>query len=292
MTLAVAALLGVVIGISLGALGGGGSILTVPALVYLLGESPQTATTASLVIVGISAVVGALGHARAGTLRWVTGVVFGLLGVSASFLGTALNRQVAPNVLLLAFAGLMLVSAAAMLRRAGRPASPAAETALDDAGAGPAASPLEAGPGETGGGGLATATRRRTVRRPRLDTASVLKTVVAALVVGFLTGFLGVGGGFVIVPALVMALGLPMPVAVGTSLLVIALNSGAALLARPELGSLPWGIVVPFTLAAIVGSLLGRRVAARLPATVLTRAFAGLLVAVGAYVAIRSALAL
>ncbi len=290
MTLVAAALLGVLIGISLGALGGGGSILTVPALVYLLGQSPQTATTASLVIVGISAVVGALGHARAGTLRWVTGVVFGLLGVAASFLGTALNRQVAPNVLLLAFAALMLVSAAAMLRRAAG-STPAPAGAEPDAAANRPV-PVEAGPGELGGGGgLATAARRRTVRRPQLDTATVLKTVVAALFVGFLTGFLGVGGGFVIVPALVMALGLPMPVAVGTSLLVIAINSGSSLLARPELGSLPWGIVVPFTLAAIGGSLVGRRVGARLPAAVLTRSFAGLLVAVGTYVAIRSVLA-
>ena len=106
--------LGLLIGLSLGALGGGGSILTVPALVYLLGLSAQEATTASLVIVGVTAAAGSIGHARSGHTRWGAGVLLAAVGVPASLLGTALNRQVDPDVLLLSFAALMLVAAVGM----------------------------------------------------------------------------------------------------------------------------------------------------------------------------------
>ena len=105
---------------ALGTLGGGGSILTVPALVYLIGENPQHATTASLVIVGVTAVTGTAGHARAGRVRWGAGLVFGIVGAGGSLLGSALNQLVNPDILLLAFAGLMVLTAAAMLQRARR----------------------------------------------------------------------------------------------------------------------------------------------------------------------------
>ncbi|XAS74878.1 sulfite exporter TauE/SafE family protein [Dermatophilaceae bacterium Sec6.4] len=253
-------LLGLLIGISLGALGGGGSILTVPALVYVLGESARAGTTASLVIVGITALIGAFGHARSSHVRWATGIVFGITGIAASLVGTVLNRQVDPNVLLLAFAALMLLAAAGMLRRATGPSSPdGRETSGDQKGISP---------------------------------AGVAKFIVAGLVVGFLTGFLGVGGGFIIVPALVMVLGFTMPVAVGTSLLIIALNSAAALAARAGHATFDWSVIIPFTVAAIAGSLLGTRVANRVSNATLSRAFAGLLILVAVYTAIRSALSL
>ena len=127
MTLVLAALLGVVIGVSLGALGGGGSILTVPALVYALGQSAHSATTASLVIVGVSAAAGAAAHARAGRVKWSAGTGFGVAGIAASYAGTALNRRMDPNALLLAFAALMLITAFAMLLRSRRPDSNAVE---------------------------------------------------------------------------------------------------------------------------------------------------------------------
>ena len=116
--------------------------------------------------------------------------------------------------------------------------------------------------------------------------------MLAGLAVGFLTGLLGVGGGFIIVPALVMVLGYPMPVAVGTSLLVIAINSAAALAARVGHQTFHWSIIVPFTLAAIVGSLAGRRVAERVRPDTLTRAFSALLIAIAVYVTVRSVTAL
>ncbi len=117
MTVLVALGVGLVIGLLMGALGGGGSILTVPVLVYLLDQSAQDATSTSLVIVGITAVVAAIGHARAGHTHWRTGVLLAVAGVPASLLATLLNRRVDGDVVLLAFSALMLVAAAGMLAR-------------------------------------------------------------------------------------------------------------------------------------------------------------------------------
>ncbi|MGH8967896.1 MAG: TSUP family transporter, partial [Actinomycetes bacterium] len=115
-----------------------------------------------------------------------------------------------------------------------------------------------------------------------------VKVVLAGLAVGFLTGFFGVGGGFVIVPVLVLALGLPMPAAVGTSLAIMAINSAASLAARAGQAHFDWALIVPFTIAAMAGSLAGKAIADRLPNTTLNRAFALLLFAVAAYIAINS----
>ncbi len=284
--------LGLLIGLTLGALGGGGSILTVPVLVYVLGESAQSATTGSLVIVGISSAVAALGHARGGRVHWRAGLVFGAVGVPASVLGTRLNAEVRPNVLLISFAALMLVAATAMLVKTMVPSHPA-ETAEDEQAARlrvPAA--MGAGSSAAGRAVPAAAPARpsppttRPTLRTRLWTA--LKVLIAGLVVGFLTGFLGVGGGFVIVPALVLALRYEMAPAVGTSLLIISLNSGVALLARGGEGSFHWAVIVPFTVAAVVGSFGGKRVADKISETALTRSFAALLLLVAVYVLVRA----
>lgn len=266
--------LGLLVGLLLGALGGGGSILTVPVLVFLLGLGAQQATTASLVIVGVTAAAASVGHARRGGTRWRTGLLLGAVGVPASVLGAHLNRLVDPNLLLLSFAGLMLVAAAGMLLRSD-PQAPESDEPPPP------------------GGGTATATATRAARQELSGLRTALRLLATGLVVGFLTGFLGVGGGFVIVPALVLALRMPMPVAVGTSLLVIAVNSAVALAARAGSGSsFEAKVVVPFTLAAVLGSLLGGRVGDRVGAATLTRAFGGLLVAVAVYVATRAVLAL
>ena len=241
--------LGLAIGLSLGALGGGGSILTVPALVYVLDQDPRSATTGSLLIVGITALTGMLAHARAGRVRVAQGLVFGALGVAGSWAGSRLSTAVPPQVLLSAFAALMLVVAVIMLRRSRNGRS-------------------DAGSGE----------RKRPVA-----------VVLTATAVGLLTGFFGVGGGFAVVPALVLSLGFSMPVAVGTSLLVIAINSATALVARLGSGvDLDWPLLAVFTAAAIAGSLLGGRVASRVRPATLTRAFAVLLAVVAVYTAVRS----
>lgn len=332
--LAVAVPIGLLIGLSLGALGGGGSILTVPALVYLLHQQPNAATTGSLLIVGVTALAGMAAHWRAGRVRVVQGVTFGILGVAGSYAGTRLSAGVAPDLLLTLFAVLLLVAAAAMLRRrrpAGRGTVLASTAATSTAPAAVTASPASApgndhhgfpadgsAPRLAGRGGTATLDRADAAALPshgrsphgwpshgrpshgwpalwwrRLGRAvsgsgkavsSSGKVVAAATVVGLLTGFFGVGGGFVIVPALVLALGFDMPAAVGTSLLVITINSAVALAAR--LGGhvhLDWPLLAVLTAAAMAGTVAGNRVASRVDASRLTAAFAVLLAAVAVY---------
>jgi uncharacterized protein len=300
--LAIAIPAGLLIGLSLGALGGGGSILTVPVLVYLLGQSPHAATAGSLLIVGITAAGGMIAHRRAGRVRLAPGIIFGVLGVAGSYAGARLSSSVPPGLLLSLFAGLMLVAAAAMLRRRRGAAGqhvPAAQS--------PPAPRQAAAPGDLGAsplrGGAITATLDKPAAavlapgwpvawpRPR-GSAAVrrgLKIIAAATGVGLLTGFFGVGGGFVIVPALVLALGFDMPAAVGTSLLVIAINSAAALAVR--LGgpvALDWPLLGVFTAAALAGALGGNRLASRVDPARLGTAFTVLLIAVAAYSLARS----
>lgn len=263
--------LGVLIGLSLGALGGGGSILTVPALVFVLGLTAQQATAGSLVIVGVTAVIASIGHARAGNTRWGRGATLALVGVPASVLGSKLNRDVNPDVLLLAFAALMVVAAVGMLLRA----KPTPPTATPDQ-----------QPGSGSGSTVIRTREQRTIAPPAITTAVWI--LAAGLGIGLLTGFLGVGGGFIIVPVLVVLLRYDMPAAVGTSLLVIALNSAVALVARLGHGGLVWHVVVPFTLAAVAGSLGGTRLGDRIDPASLTRAFAVLLLVVAAYVGIQA----
>jgi uncharacterized membrane protein YfcA len=261
--------LGLLIGLSLGALGGGGSILTVPALVYVLDQDPRTATTSSLLIVGATSLIALVPHARAGRVRFGQGLLFGALGTAGSFLGSALSTHVPAEVLLTAFAGLMVLVATLMLRRALRPA--VRGEVLD-----PTVEPM------------------LTLRPFSCACPRVAKVLITATAVGLLTGFFGVGGGFALVPALVLALGFPMPTAVGTSLLVIAVNSGTALVARASTGGtdLDWALIGTFTVAAIAGSLVGGRIAARADPRHLTIAFAILLVVVAVYTAFRSVPAL
>jgi uncharacterized membrane protein YfcA len=274
-----AAGLGLLIGVVIGGLGGGGGVLTVPVLVYLLGQTAQDATTSSVIIVGITAVAGALARVRGG-VAWGTALAFGAVGIPAAYLGTRLNQHAAEPVLLLSFAGLTMVAATAMLLN-GR-GHDEAEPDRDDQEAAEREGPASA----------TLLTTRPTVRAPR-RIASGVKVVTCGLAVGFLTGFLGVGGGFLVVPALVIALRMPMTLAIGTSLMIIGLNSVSSFI--PRLGvvaELDWHVIVPFTVAAIVGTIAGKRVSDRFSGTTLSRAFAVLLVVVGGFVAVESLVAL
>jgi uncharacterized membrane protein YfcA len=278
---------GLVIGVSLGALGGGGSILTVPALVYLLNQSAHAATAASLIIVGVTAAAGAAGHWRAGRVKVAAGTAFGLLGVAGSYAGSLASAAVSQDVLLTAFAVLMAVAAAAMLRRRGTATPPggARDEGRQAALPAPAHAPQR--------GGVAVLARTSPVAaaapRLRLRLRSGWKIAAAATGVGLITGFFGVGGGFVIVPALVLALGFDMGTAVGTSLLVIAISSAAALASRAGSGlHLDWALTGVFTAAAIAGTLAGKRVADRVSGRALTTAFAFLLAALAVYMLARS----
>ena len=279
---------GILIGLSLGALGGGGSILTVPALVYLLGVSPHSATTASLIIVGITSLVGVAAHLRAGRVRVRSGIVFGVLGAGGAFLGSRLSASIRPDVLLAAFSVLLAGAAVTMLRR--RPsAAPSAEVPDGTRPAVPAQPP-----GRSGVGVAVRHSPSLAPPRPQHGSrVSPARVAAAATIVGLVTGFFGVGGGFVVVPALVLALGFDMPAAVGTSLLVIAINSGSALLSR--LGThahIEPGLLLAFTAAAIAGAVAGSRIASKVRPERLVGAFAVLMIAVALYTAARSVPAL
>lgn len=308
--IAAAAPLGFLIGVSLGALGGGGSILAVPALVYGAGEGAKAATTTSLLVVGTTALVGMVGHYRAGRVRLLAGAGFGLLGIGGSFVGSLLNRAVPGDALLLAFAVLILFAAWRMhakqaetpchAKRVGDVASPE-DPPVAAAGVVPQAqqveeetSPSVAGgvPDSVPGGGHRAVGRVADAKRSQTRADTVVRVILAGTVVGFLTGFFGVGGGFVIVPALVLALGYDMPIAIGTSLLVIGVSSAEGLAFRLSSGSIDWRIAIPFTIAAVIGVLLGDRVAGRVSAERLTKWFVWLLVAVAAYTGGQSLVAL
>lgn len=261
-----ALLFGALIGLSLGLVGGGGSILTVPILVYAMGQPAHAAASTSLVIVGLNSLFGMTGHLRSGNVQLRTGITFGALGVVGAIVGTWLNRLVPGQLLLVLFAVVMLVAAAAMLRR--------------DSSVG------------------ASLTDPPPVVRPEWP-----RLIAAGTGVGLMTGFFGVGGGFVIVPALVLVLGLPMRLAIGTSLLVIAINSAASVAARmvvldPTAGAngiihlvgagFDVKLAALFLLGGFAGITLGVRLAGKFSHARLTQTFAVLIVLVAIYVLARS----
>ncbi|MEV5399170.1 sulfite exporter TauE/SafE family protein [Streptomyces cellulosae] len=229
---------GALTGLALGALGGGGSILAVPALIYLLGLSPVAATTASLLIVAATSFTALLAHSRDGHVRLRTGLLFAAAGIGPALLGAGLSARLPEAALTAGFAVVAAVAALRMLRG----------TPPDE----PAAGPPRPGRAAGAGAGL-----------------------------GAVTGVLGVGGGFLAVPALVHGVGLRMREAVGTSLLVITVNALAALLLRAgTLEGLDWAVVGPFAGAAVLGALDGRRLSAKLSGGALRRIFAAVLLAV------------
>ncbi|GGQ11518.1 sulfite exporter TauE/SafE family protein [Streptomyces mutabilis] len=234
LVLALAA--GAVAGLSLGALGAGGSILTVPALIYLLGFTPAAATTASLVVVIVSSVTALVAHARAGAVRWRAGLAFAAAGLLPAAGAGALSARICGTVLTLAFATLAALAGLRMLRR----------------------------------------------REPR-EGGSVpgVRAAVAGAGLGAVTGFLGVGGGFLAVPALVTVLAVPMGAAVGTGLLVVTANALVALAARAYSGvHLDLTLLLPFLATAVLGAWDGRRLAAKVSKGTLRRVFGAVLLAV------------
>ncbi|MFE0581010.1 sulfite exporter TauE/SafE family protein [Streptomyces sp. NPDC058874] len=238
-TLLLALAAGAVIGLALGALGGGGSVLAVPALIYLLDFTPAAATTASLVIVTATSATALYTHATSGNVRWRTGALFAAAGIPPAIATATLSARVPEAVLTAAFAVIAALAALAMFR------PPATE------------------------------------RQPR--PARPARAAGAGAGLGAATGFLGVGGGFLAVPALVSVLGLRMRTAVGTSLLIITVNSLAALTARAGTHTpLHWAVIAPFTGAAILGAWDGKRLASKISGPALQRTFAAVLLAVAA----------
>ena len=241
--------LGLLIGILLGLLGAGGSILAVPALVYGAGQPLSAAVPTSLLVVGVSSTAALLPRIRASQVQWRIAGVVGAAGIPAAFAGTAVNRALEPRVVLVGFAVVMVAAAIRMLREQ-----------------------LEVG-GDCAlpGGGVNW-------------RGCLPKALGSGAAVGFLTGLFGVGGGFLIVPALVLLLGLPMTMAVGTSLVVVTVNSAAGFAAHAGGAHIDYWLAAAFTAAAVTGSVAAARVAGRLPADRMRRWFAWLVLAVAAFV--------
>ena len=228
------------IGLALGTLGGGGSILTVPVLVYVLGYAPKLAIAMSLPVVGTAALVGVVSHWRAGNVRLQTAALFGSVAMVGSYAGARASALISGRVQLLILGVVMVAAAVSMLRSA----------VQND-------SPTDAAPPHP------------------------LLMLAVGLAVGLLTGIVGIGGGFLIVPALVVLGRVPMKAAVGTSLLVIALNSTSGYLGHAGREVVPWDFVVRFTAVAVVGILAGTALVHHIPTRALKRAFALLLVGIG-----------
>ncbi len=251
--------LGFVVGLSLGALGSGGSILAVPALVYVAGQTPQQATSTSLVLVALASLAGLPAHLRTGRVKLAAGVAVGATGIGGSFLGAALNRQLAPEVLLAAFSALIALAAYRMLT-----ACPSC-TRVGEAEA------MASGDGAPLAFGL--------------SLGRIAALLAAGSMVGFLTGLFGVGGGFVVVPMLTPLLGFNMPQAIGTSLVVVAINAAVALVARLGSVHIDVPVTAAFTVAAVLGVVAGGHVADRIDAQRGLRVFAAALVVLAVFTA-------
>ncbi|AHG89341.1 protein of unknown function DUF81 [Gemmatirosa kalamazoonensis] len=246
--LALGLALAALIGLSLGLLGGGGSILTVPVFVYVLGYAAKPAIAMSLPVVGTTSLVGAVRHWREGNVNLRVALLFGVVAMLGSFTGARFAARVRGPLQLLLLGAVMLAAAASMLRR---------PRALRDAEA------VDA-----------------------VDGSAHVRPLVYAvgLGVGFLTGLVGIGGGFLIVPALVVLAHVPMKQAVGTSLVVIAMNSASGYAGYAGRVHVPWPLVAAFTAVAIVGIVIGTRLVRHIPALTLRRAFGVFLVLLGALV--------
>lgn len=223
--------LAVVVGITLGVLGGGGSILTVPLLAYVAGMDAKQAIATSLLVVGTTSAVGVISHARAGRVRWRVGLVFGVAGMVGAYLGGLVARFIPGTVLLIGFAVMMVATAIAMLRG------------------------------------------RKNVEEGDPHALPVLKILAEGLVVGLVTGLVGAGGGFLVVPALVLLGGLPMPYAVGTSLVVIAMKSFAGLAGYLSSVQIDWSMAAMVTAAAVIGGLIGAKLTGMVNPESLRKAF-------------------
>ena len=237
--------LGALIGLVLGLLGGGGAILAVPGLVYVLGVDPHAAIAASLAIVAVGAATGLVSHARSGRVVWVMALQLGLTGAVGAWAGAAAGRLV-PGEQLLALLGLFMLLAAFLM------------------------------------------VRRRPTDTERPPSPRWLAPLLG-LGLGVVTGFFGVGGGFLIVPALTLGLGLPMRLAIGTSLAVITVNSLAGVAGYLGGGTVDWPLTLLVSVGAVGGALVGSRLAGVAPERQLRRGFAGLVAVIALYLLYRNA---
>ena len=236
-----------VIGAAMGLLGGGGSILTVPVFVYAAGLDPKVAVAASLPVVAMTSGAAAIAHWRRGNVQVRTALIYGATAAIGSFAGAKLATLISGSTQLILQAVVMLVAAYRMA--------------------------YGSSPSET--------------TNHASNPIAFARLIPVALLVGLVTGLVGVGGGFLIVPSLVLICALPMPIAIGTSLMVIAMNTTSGAVGYAQTTPVPWRIVVVFGAVAIVGSLVASRYSARLPQTVLRKGFSVLLVVLSVFILVQ-----
>jgi uncharacterized membrane protein YfcA len=242
--------LSIIIGLLLGLLGGGGSILTVPMLVYLLKVEPKTAIATAFVVIGSSSLVALIPHAKRAAVCWKSGLSFGLSGMLGAFSGGRLATHF-PNELLMLFFGVICLLTGLLMIRGNTPQH--------------------------------SATNQEPISLCPLKLP-LSKLLINGFLVGGLTGIVGIGGGFIIVPALTLLVGLTLQGAIGTSLLIIAMNSAAGLIGYSSQISLDLELTLLITAGTVFGSLLGGYLSNLLPAQTLKRSFGILVILVALYV--------
>ena len=285
---------GALIGLVVGALGAGGGILSVPALIYLLGVAPHEATSASLVIVLFTALAALGGRIGKNTICYQIALVFAALATVGTWLGSLANQAVSADLLMYAFALLLICVGLVMLRRAypglfsasfglfrGTASAGSGAVSSDDGAAG-SGGYIAGGAGGDGTGstpalGAVSATGEVT----SIGTVPLWRVALVATITGALTGFFGVGGGFAIVPALTLVLHLPIKRAASTSLLIMAITAVVALVARAQTSlNLDLGVIGAFTVASMLGGVAGAPLTRKVSSQKLTASFAALLLAV------------
>lgn len=244
--------LAALIGLSLGLMGGGGSILTVPIFVYVLAFDPKLAIAMSLPVVGVTSLVGAVGHWRAGNVNLKTAALFGIVAMTAAYAGARLAAFLSGAVQLSLLAVIMVAAAISMFNNARR------------------------------------ATSGRTLESGSERSASLQLLLVVALCVGVVTGVVGIGGGFLIVPALVLLGGISMKQAVGTSLLVIAMNCASGFAGYIGRVDIPWMFVLGFTAIAVLGILVGTHLVRYVSQRALKQAFSVFLIVMGTFILVQN----
>jgi uncharacterized membrane protein YfcA len=251
---ALAVLCGALVGFTLGLIGGGGSIIATPLLLYVVGLQPHVAIGTGAVAVSINAFANLASHARAGNVHWRSATVFAVIGVAGAAIGSSFGKTFDGQRLLFLFAVLMVVVAMLILRRGAQPAS------------------------------------RAGVREQRLTPGGTAKIAVAAMLVGMLSGFFGIGGGFLIVPGLLLSTGMAMIFAVGSSLLAVGSFGLTTAINYAASGLVNWLVAAEFIGGGIAGGLLGMRLCVRLAPrkAALNRVFAGFVFVVAAYMLYRN----
>ncbi|CAN5825260.1 sulfite exporter TauE/SafE family protein [soil metagenome] len=256
-------ILAALVGISLGLIGGGGSILTVPILVYVMGVNPVLATSYSLFIVGSTALVGAFNNYRKGLVSIKTALLFGVSSIATVFITRKIFMPAIPAVLfskgnihitqsmatMILFAVLMLMASIAMIKK------------------------------KTTDNGLVVSSQSNTTQLPKL--------LLYGVAVGLATGFLGAGGGFLIIPALVLLIKMPMKQAIGTSLLIIALNSLIGFTGDIGHFEIDWKFLLTITLIAVTGIFIGGFLARKIDGEKLKNAFGWFVLIMGIYIIIK-----